>query len=293
VGSNPPNGAIIYYYLASAPKGIVTLEFLDGQGKVVRRYSNEEKKEADTPPEWPDLTPPEEKIPTEAGLNRFTWDLRMQGATPLSGEPGAEFRNRGAMVMTGTYQVRLAVEGKSYTAPLELKPDPRPKTPVQDIQKQADLAAKIIAQLSEIHEAIGSLRDVRTQIHGFDRRLGEDARYASLLAATKDFDKKSMDVEGKLLQVNAKSSEATLNFPVLLDERLHSLLFSVDAGDYAPTEQQLQVFEELQTQSQPLLAQCHELMTKDLNEQINKQGIPVLYLAPKREGQAMKSAGSQ
>jgi len=73
-----------------------------------------------------------------------------------------------------------------------------------------------------------------------------------------------MDVEGQLLQVNAKSSEANLNFPVLIDERLHSLIFSVDAGDYAPTRQQVQVFEELRNEAQPLLAKCHDLMQKDL-----------------------------
>jgi hypothetical protein len=295
VGKNPPNGAIIYYYFAAAPKGVVTLEFLNGQGQLVRRYSNEEKKEADTPPEWPDLTPPEEKIPTEAGLNRFAWDLRMQGATPLAGEPGAEFRNRGAMVPPGAYQVRLTAEGKSYTVPLELKVDARVNTPMEDLQKEDDLARKIVAQISEIHDAIGAIRDVRTQIHGLDRRLGEDSRYATLLASAKEFDKKSMDVEGQLLQVNAKSSEANLNFPVLIDERLHSLLFSVDAGDYAPTVQQVQVFEELRSQAQPLLAQSHDLMTKDLvalNEMINKQSIPVLYVPPKKsEGQTMKAAG--
>jgi len=295
VGQNPPSGAIVYYYLASAPKGVVTLEFLNGQGHLVRRYSNEEKKEADTPPEWPDLTVPEEKIPTEVGLNRFTWDLRTQGATPLAGEPGAEFRNRGAMVPPGAYQVRLTAEGKSYTAPLELKVDPRVKTSPEDLQKQTDLARQILAEVSEIHEAIGAIRDVRTQIHGLDRRLREDSRYAQLLSTAKEFDKKSMDVEGQLLQVNAKSSEANLNFPVLIDERLHSLIFSVDAGDYAPTAQQVQVFEELRNQAQPLLARYHDLMTKDLvalNELINKQSIPVLYLpAKKNEGQTMKAAG--
>jgi uncharacterized protein YoxC len=238
---------------------------------------------------------PEEKIPTELGLNRFTWDLRTQGATPLAGEPGAEFRNRGAMVPPGAYQVRLTAEGKSYTAPLELKVDPRVNTSPEGLQKQNDLAQQILAKVSEIHEAIGAIRDVRTQIHGLDRRLDEDSRYAQLLSVAKEFDKKGMDVEGQLLQVNAKSSEANLNFPVLIDERLHSLIFSVDAGDYAPTAQQVQVFEELRNQAQPLLARYHDLMTKDLvalNELINKQSIPVLYLPTKKnEGQAMKAAG--
>ena len=65
---------------------------------------------------------------------------------------------------------------------------------------------------------------------GCDKRFGDDTHYAPLVSATKDFDKKSLDLESQLLQVNAKSSESNLNYPVLIDERLHSLLFSVESG---------------------------------------------------------------
>ena len=253
VGDNPPTGAIVYYYLPTAPKGVVALEFLDASGKVVRRYSNEEKKEAETPPEWPDQTPPNEKIPTDVGVNRFAWDLRSQGPTPLAGEPGAEFRNRGPMVPPGSYQVRLTADGKSYTAPLELKLDPRVKASIEDVQKQVELGRKIVAQVSEIHEAIGTIREVRMQTRVLSRRFGDDTRYAALVSATKDFDKKSFDLESRLVQVNSKSSESNLNYPVLIDERLHSLLFSVESADAAPTKQQYEVFEDLQKEAQPLL----------------------------------------
>ena len=281
VGDNPPTGAVVYYYLPAAQKGIVSLEFLDASGKVLRRYSNQEKKEADTPPEWPDQTPPDEKIPTEMGVNRFAWDLRMQGAVPLAGEPSAEFRNRGPMVPTGSYQVRLTVDGKSYTAPMELKLDPRVKVSTDDVQKQSELGRKIVAQISEIHEAAASMREIRLQTRGLARRFGDDNRYATLLSSTKDFDKKSFDLESKLLQVNSKSSESNLNYPVLIDERLHSLLFSIDIADAAPTKQQYEVFDDLQKEVQPLLAQYHELIAKDLaalNEMVNKESIPALYV---------------
>jgi hypothetical protein len=281
VGDNPPSGAIVYYYFPTAPKGVVALEFLDASGKVVRRYTNEEKKEAETPPEWPDQTPPEEKIPTDVGVNRFAWNLRLQGPTPLAGEPGAEFRNRGPMVPPGAYQVQLTADGKSYTAPLELKADPRAKVSSDDLQKQSALGRKIVAQVSEIHEAVGTIREVRTQTRGLSRRFGGDSRYASLVSATKDFDKKSLDLESQLLQVNSKSSESNLNYPVLIDERLHSLLFSVESADAAPTKQQYEVFDDLEKQAQPLLAQYRELISKDLpalNEMVNKQNIPALYV---------------
>jgi hypothetical protein len=283
VGENPPSGAIVYYYFPTAPKGVVALEFLDASGKVVRRYSNEEKKEADTPPEWPDQPPPVEKIPAEVGVNRFAWDLRLQGPTPLAGEPGAEFRNRGPMVPPGAYQVRLTAEGKSYTEPLELKADPRVKVSGDDLQKQSELGRKIVAQVSEIHEAAAAVREVRTQTRGLAKRFGngDDARYAALVSASKDFDKKSLDLESQLLQVNSKSSESNLNYPVLIDERLHGLLGSVESADAAPTTQQYEVFDALEKEAQPLLAQYRELMSKDLpalNEMVNKQNIPALYV---------------
>jgi hypothetical protein len=118
-----------------------------------------------------------------------------------------------------------------------------------------------------------------------DKRFAEDSHFAPVVSAAKEFDKKSLDIESQLLQVNAKSSEANLNYPVMIDERMHSLLFSVDAGDNVPTKQQYGVFEELQKQVQPLLAQYHEMMSKDLvalNEMVNKQSVPVLYVPAKK-----------
>ena len=159
--------------------------------------------------------------------------------------------------------------------------DARVKTSIEDVQKQVELGRKIVAQVSEIHEAVATIREVRVETRGLTRRLGDDARYASMVSASKAFDKKSLELEAQLLQVNSKSSESNLNYPVLIDERLHSLLFSVDSADAAPTKQQYEVYEELEKQAQPLLAQYRELMAKDLvalNEMVIKENVPVLYV---------------
>jgi predicted negative regulator of RcsB-dependent stress response len=164
-----------------------------------------------------------------------------------------------------------------------LKVDPRVKASGGDLEKQSELGRKIVAEVSELHEAVAAIREVRTQTRGLAKRFGNDndARYASLVSAGKDFDKKSFDLESQLLQVNSKSSEANLNYPVLIDERLHSLLASVESADAAPTKQQYEVFDALEKEAQPLLAQYRELMSKDLaalNEMVNKQNIPALYV---------------
>ncbi|HZQ23717.1 MAG TPA: hypothetical protein VFA89_13075 [Terriglobales bacterium] len=297
VGENPPTGAMLYYYFKDKPKGAVTLEILDAQGKPVRTYSSEDKKKAETPPEWPDLQPPSEKIPADAGMNRFAWDLRAEGPHELPGEPGAEFRDRGPLVLPGQYQVRLTAEGKSVTAPLELKMDPRVNASLGDLQKQYDLAIKVRDRVSEIHDTVREIREARMQLETLDRRLSDDARYKPIVSASQDLDKKMTPVEEQLLQVKAKSSEATLNYPVLTDERLHALGFSLDGADTAPTQQQYQAFEMLSGESAPLIAQWNQMRSKDLvalNDMVKKESVPVIYIAPAgSQAESTKSAAER
>jgi hypothetical protein len=88
-------------------------------------------------------------------------------------------------------------------------------------------------------------------------------------------------IEEQLLQVSAKSSEATLNYPVLIDEQLHGLLFSVE-GDYAPTEQQIAAFNALRPQADGLIAQWRAMRSTDvvaLNDMMKKESVPAIYLA--------------
>jgi len=298
VGANPPIGAVIYYYFKAAPKDEVKLAILDQQGKVVREYSSKEKKKAETPPEWPDLQPPEEKIPAAAGMNRFAWDLRYEPPFELPGEVGAEYRNRGPEALPGKYQVRLTANGKSMTVPLEVKQDPRVNVSLADLQKQFDLEMKIRQQLSDLHQTVEEIRNTRLQFHGLQTRLGDDPRFKNVVAAGESLDKKMTPVEEQLLQVKIKSSEASLNYPVLTDEQLHNLFFSVDVADAPPTQQQYAVFQELSGKAQPLIAQWKQIMSTDvvaLNQMMQKDNVPAIYLAPATQANqdASKAAGEQ
>ena len=297
VGQNPPIGAMLYYYLRTAPKGEVTLEILDAQNQLVRKYSSQEKKKTETPPEWPDLQPASEKLPAEAGVNRFEWNFRYESPHVLPGEPGAEERNKGPRALPGNYQVRLTVNSKSFTAPLELKLDERVKVSPADLQKQFELAMKIRDQISQVHETVEEIREARTQLHTLDERLGENSRYKPIVSASQELEKKMTPVEENLLQVKAKSSEANLNFPVLIDERLHALQNGVESADTPPTQQQYQAFQELSQQAAPLIAQWKQIMSADLvalNDMIRKESVPVIYVAPAgNEVRGTKAAGDQ
>jgi len=291
VGENPQHGAVISYYFKSAPKGEVTLQIIDSQGTVVREFSSVDKKEPETPPEWPELVPSEEKIPIEAGMNRFGWDLRYEGPHKLPGEVMAEFRSRGPMAPPGSYQVRLSAEGKTFTVPLELKMDQRVKVSLADMQKEFDLELKIRAVLSDLHDTVREIRETRVQIRSLRGRL-EDARYKSINDSANALEKKVTPIEEHLLQVNVKSSEANLNFPVLIDEQLHGLVGSVEY-DGAPTKQQYEAFDALSQQTAPLVAQWKNIRSSDLvalNDMMKTENVPAIYLAS-GTGEAKASTG--
>lgn len=128
---NPPNGALIDYYLKSAPSGPVTLEILDAAGQTLRRFGSDDR----MPPRNPDALvypafwqPAPEPLPATAGMHRWVWDLRSSQAGGGAARGGGGGRG-GAMALPGPYTVRLTVDGKSFTQPLVIKPYPRVPSP--------------------------------------------------------------------------------------------------------------------------------------------------------------------
>jgi photosystem II stability/assembly factor-like uncharacterized protein len=132
LAENPPFGAAIDYYLKKDASGPVKIEILDPAGDVVRQYSSEDKP---TPVNLETLNIPAywvrqpEILSTAAGMHRWIWDLRpTPPARPAGagGGGGGGFFGRGAaLVLPGTYTVRLTVGGKTFTQPLVVKMDPR------------------------------------------------------------------------------------------------------------------------------------------------------------------------
>lgn len=166
-GDNPPDGAVINYYLKEA--STVTLEILDASGKLVRKY---------TPNDPPDVIPPnnvpeywirpKQILSGAAGSHRFVWDLHyapLEG--PVSFPIAATYRNTaprptGPWVMPGSYTVKLTVNGQSFTQPLRVKIDPRVQTSTAQLQQQFDLSMESYEGqklLADYQKQISSLRE--------------------------------------------------------------------------------------------------------------------------------------
>jgi hypothetical protein len=291
VGQNPPSGAVIDYYLKAAPgeKEEVTLEILDSKGKSVRKFSSKEKKAEDgdaAASEFPGFQRPSEKLLAEAGLNRFTWDMRYERPPAIAGAASWGGRPTGPSIVPGTYQVKLTASGKTLTESMDIKLDPRVKTSQEDLEKQFDLMSKITASVTDAHNAVKQIRDLRAQISALKKRLNDDPHGKELIAAGDQLDKKMTAVEEEIIQTKSKSSEDPLNYPIKLNDKLMALGGTVESAEAAPTKQSYEVFEMLRGLLDAQLTKWKEIQSGDLaafNALLRKNDVPNVMFAPQSQ----------
>jgi photosystem II stability/assembly factor-like uncharacterized protein len=170
-GQNPPDGAIIDYYLNNDAGSVVNLEILDASGKMVRVFTSNDKP-YDVPPVNIPLywIRPQQILPAAKGAHRFVWDLHSQPINlPPSYAIAAVYGQTAPnptspWVLPGNYTVKLTVDGKTYTQPLTIKMDPRVKTPAMELQKQYMLTDKCYKQLKSALIASEKLQKMEIQI---------------------------------------------------------------------------------------------------------------------------------
>ena len=263
VGQNPPLGAVIYYYLKDVPKREVAIEILDPTGNVLRMYSSTKTEELDETPD-PDDKKPQKQINPEAGLNRFVWDMRYEGTSRVPDYHLWEYKNGrlGPLALPGRYQVRLTVDGRSQTVPLEVKLDLRLSVEQADLQKQFDLRLQIRDELSRVYDAVNQIQDVRAQLGGLQKRLPENK---PVVTAASDLDKKLLAVRDNLAQMQISANEDSLRYPQRVDSKLAYLGMAVgDGSDSAPTEADYKEFDKLKKQVDDFLALWAELQKTGL-----------------------------
>jgi photosystem II stability/assembly factor-like uncharacterized protein len=290
-GQNPSAGAVIYYSLAEKPKGDITLEVLDSSGKLVRKYSSrvepkpkqaagapsfEEEEEDDNPRRRPGAN----RLPTEAGLNRFVFDLHYADATTFPGLIMWAGNTRGPAVAPGKYQVRLTAEGVApQTQSFEVKKDPRLTTTPRDYARQLEVAMQLFNKLSETNAAVIEIRQVRAQLNEYAERV----KNPKVVEAAKALAKKLTAVEEELYQTKNRASEDPLNFPIRLNNKIAALLGVVESSDDPPTAQVSLVYEDLATQTNAQLAALKKIMAGDLpsfNKLIRDENIPAVVVEP-------------
>ncbi len=272
-GANAPAGATIDYYLKDVPAGDVTLEVVDADGDVVRRFGSGQDDDGGP------------TIPARAGLNRVVWDLGYAPPPPLRVPGGPIFEAGSPMtptVVPGRYAVRLTADGRTYTRPLAVTLDPRITATAAELAAQLDLMRKIERAETEDHLAFNAIAGLRQQLEGIVGRLGEDSTKAAVVVAARLLDLRADSLAVKFFQYRAKAAKwLFMNYPIQLNARLASLGRSVGGSADAPTRQHVAVYRKLRGELDARLAEWRALRERDvaaLNALMRESGIAPVYV---------------
>jgi len=296
IGKNPAGGVVVYYSLKAKPTTDLVLEFVDGSGKSINKFTTRLPRggggggQAGAQGEQQQPAGGDEGFfgggapargTTDVGLNRFVWDMRYPDATRFPGMILWAGQTTGPRVVPGTYQVKLTVDGQTLTQTFEVKPDPRLTTTAADYAKQLDLSLKIRDKLTETHNAIIQIRDVKKQVDDLVKRVGPQSR--PIVDAGNALNKKLTEVEEALYQTKNQSSQDPLNFPIRLNNKLAALLGVVARSETPPNDQSFAVYEELTAQINAQLQKLSQIMKTDVpafNQLVRDQNIPAIVVKP-------------
>jgi hypothetical protein len=290
-GQNPPDGAMIDYWLKSAVSEPVTLEIIDASsGKVVRYFSSADKpepidaKKLNVPTYW---LRPARGLSNAAGMHRFIWDLHypepdvLEHEYPISAIYADTPRYPlGAAVLPGKYKIVLTADGKVSTQSLELRMDPRVKTSPEDLRREFELDQELASELHLDHEALMHVQNLRAQLKP--------------LAARSSVSKAAADLEAKAATLEGTPGARYPNSPegrslTRLNSGFTGILNSLDSADAAPTTQQVAMYEDLEKSLQQQLSAWERIKSSDLaalNEELKKAGLPVINLSPPAAGES-------
>jgi hypothetical protein len=172
VGENPPQGAIIDYWLGAAPHGPVTLEIRDSAGNLVRSFSSADQPEKLAAERYfaEDWVKPQPVLAASTGAHRWIWDLR--SARPKAVEysysiaavwgKNTPLLPEGPMVAPGRYTAVLSVDGRQQSQSFDVLPDPRVTD--ADYAGSTRFSAALVGPMAKAWAGYGETEAVRKQL---------------------------------------------------------------------------------------------------------------------------------
>ena len=288
---NPPDGAVIDYYLKSPPAGEIKLEVYDSAGKLVRAYSSSGAASLGYKVNVPDYwLAPASVLPKDAGLHRFVWDLRYPDPDQLlytyygihvnyfeytladhaipHNTPWHE--PQGPMVLPGQYQIVLTIAGQKYRQPMTVKLDPRLTYSTQELQRQLDLAQKLTAGMTATYEGYNQAAQLRKELADRIEQLKQPGKSPDSLAAAQALDQKA-----------AGLTDAAGPPPAFgpMNRDLTRLLIAVDQSDSPPASEIVETYAGMCQETHAALDRWNDLRAQDLpklNALLAQQSLPPL-----------------
>src|SRR5215467_12250430 len=260
--ANPPYGAVIDYYLKSAPKADVKVTIADKSGQAVREL----------------------KGGKEPGLNRLEWDLRMTPpTTPEPGEQEGFFgAPRGPRVAPGEYAVKVVVDDKEETRQVRVDEDPRIQISAADRARSSDAPNKAYVMQKQVTAARASVDGLKKQIAALQESLKTMPGAGSLAAPVKALADQVESIERRLVQRQDRSGNAGPQLPgtpIPISTRLNRLAFGFDGYTAVPTAAELESLESISKDLASVIAELNKVIGEAvpaLNKQVLDSGVQIL-----------------
>jgi photosystem II stability/assembly factor-like uncharacterized protein len=285
IAANPPDGAILDYYLPVAASS-VSLEILDAQDKLIRRFTNTDKPDVTEEELQKQLIPlywtrTPRQLATTIGMHRWVWDLHYPAPAavrhdyPIAAIPHDTPRYPlGPTALPGNYTVRLTVDGKTSTMLLTVKMDPRVKTSLDGLQKKFQAESRMAAILNESTHALLQAGSIRDQLEKLSSQVNASAK-----PAIEDTQKKLTALMGAPGgPFTQPSQELTLN---RLNRAASTLYGEVWQVDVELTTSQLQALATTDHDSADALKRWTEFKSTDLpalNRQLRQSQAPEITI---------------
>ncbi|MGB5553809.1 MAG: glycosyl hydrolase [Flavobacteriaceae bacterium] len=253
-GQNLPNGVISHYFLKDlSEKDSVSLTYFSMKGDTLASFSNTAKEK-------------DEKLEVKKGGNTHVWDTKSKGAEKLDGMILWGANLNGAKAVPGDYKVQLSVNGKEASQNFTILPDPRAETSVADMQNQFDYIKEVNTTIDKAHQSIKKMRKVNTQLEAFTKQYKGNTQTKDLVEKAKTMKEKFETVEKALYQTQNRSGQDPLNFPIRLTNKLGALTGMMGYGDFPPTDQDIEVKNELTGKINEQLKTFDALIEKEIGE---------------------------
>ncbi len=286
-GENPYDGVLVDYWFKDAPKGAVTLEFIDGRGVTIRKFKGEPARDSGAT-----IRPPVDSlaylasdsvVTARPGSNRFWWNLRYSSAKQIKTVTNDEGTLEGPTAVPGTYRVRLITGADTMTRSFNVKLDPRIQATTADLQQQFDLGMKVQGRMNSIVDAFERIEDLQKQIDVRVDQSSEQEYAKRVKDAARPVREHLEVVRTELVDWFNHDDQATLHFPIKLYNMMLTLNAQVLGQDAAPTKQHGEILNDLGGKVDVQLQKLLEIEAKEitsLNALLKELGLPAVFVPP-------------
>jgi len=282
LAANPPDGAVLDYYLKENSSSPIQLEIFDAEGKLVRRFASDDQLRRTKPDSvpftmnWVHDPPP---LSNQAGMHRFVWDLHY----PLPDSVQRSlYLTAGPLVVPGNYSVKLMANGTSSTQSLTIKMDPRVNAAAEALERQFALASQLGGRLGEVCAALQQANALRKQIEERRKDAGGNTEILSALEELHQKTEAAAEPDGEddyfMLFGLALPGKGQEPLP-RVEFALTGLFVVAESADVAPTSDLRMAAEAWNATSENALARWKAVMEKDLlgmNAQLQKAQLKPL-----------------